>query len=232
MNTISPACWPATSCAPLTVDLDFTAGRMNFFMPDHCPGKVIYWPVDTVAAVPITLDATHIVVPVTVDGHAMRATIDTGASRTTMNLTYAQSFFGLSPGSPDMAEADFHPNGDKSLTVYRHTFSSLSFEGVTVKNPTMIIMPDRINSKQNITPTGSHISSRDIALPQILIGLDILRKLHVYISYKEARALHHAAGRQGGKGPAARRYGARNAALSLDRTRRLTPPPIPGIGSS
>ena len=33
------------------VDFDFAAAKMNFFSPDHCPGKVTYWNPSAVAVI-------------------------------------------------------------------------------------------------------------------------------------------------------------------------------------
>src|SRR6185312_12688077 len=36
------------------IDMDFGARRLTTFSPDHCAGRVIYWPADRIAIVPIT----------------------------------------------------------------------------------------------------------------------------------------------------------------------------------
>jgi hypothetical protein len=55
-------------------------------------------------------------------------------------------------------------------TMYRFPFDTLSFEGVTVQNPDIDIIPGETYGKLN---------------PQLIIGINVLRQLRVYIAYKE-----------------------------------------------
>ena len=56
------------------VEMDFAGNKLNYFLPDHCEGKVIYWHPDSVAAVPITVvDKSRLMVPVTLDGRKFNA---------------------------------------------------------------------------------------------------------------------------------------------------------------
>src|SRR5215467_1504174 len=58
------------------IDLDFAGNRLSFFSPDHCDGQVVYWPAQTIAAVPMRVSAfEHIVIPVTLDGQKLNALI-------------------------------------------------------------------------------------------------------------------------------------------------------------
>ena len=65
-GVVSPVAYGA-----LDFDMDFAAGKLNLLLGDHCEGKVVYWPAKAIAAVPIAIDAYHIRVPVTVDGHSL-----------------------------------------------------------------------------------------------------------------------------------------------------------------
>src|SRR5271156_969564 len=84
------------------VDIDFGANKLSLLSPDHCEGKVIYWPASAVAVVPLhILRSGHIVVPVQLEGKTVTAMVDTGASNSTLMLPVAESDFGLKMGSPD-----------------------------------------------------------------------------------------------------------------------------------
>ena len=62
-------------------EMDFAGQKMNYFLPDHCFGKVVYWPHGDVAQISINLaDQAWIKVPVTIDGKSFLAIIDTGAT--------------------------------------------------------------------------------------------------------------------------------------------------------
>jgi predicted aspartyl protease len=169
------------------VDMDFGADRLNYFSQDHCEGQVTYWPERPVAAVPITLEKSHINVPATIDGHQVRAIIDTGADNSAMTVAVAISTFGIKPGSEDAPLVETSAS-DPLLKAYSHKFETLSFEGIAVTNPKISIISDRVGAKdlkptirgQTSDPYGSHIQ-------EVIIGMDVLRHLHLYIAYKEKK---------------------------------------------
>ena len=168
------------------IDMDFGAKRLTAFSTDHCDGQVIYWPADHVAAVPVTVKRNLIFLPVTVDGHVLNAVIDTGSQYTAMNMEVANRVFGLTPDSPDMAPMT-QSNGDKSLTAYGHRFDSLTFDGVKVADLRIYLLPDKIGSRDKIRRIEGLEASEDVVFPDLLIGMDVLRHLHVYFATREKR---------------------------------------------
>jgi predicted aspartyl protease len=170
------------------IELDFSAGKINYLSQDHCEGHVIYWPHAVVAMVPLTFGREGgITIPVTIDGHQFQATLDTGAANTIMNLRIAHFVFGLAPSSPGMKEAGLLGNNSDAKT-YVHDFDTLSFDGVTVGHPHVVLLPDIVD-KNDAPVTGSRLKSvsDDLGLPSIIIGMDILSKLHIYMAFKEQR---------------------------------------------
>ncbi|HEY4115252.1 MAG TPA: pepsin/retropepsin-like aspartic protease family protein [Rhizomicrobium sp.] len=169
------------------VELDFANGKMNLFSPDHCPGKVVYWAKDY-AAIPFkTPDGFHIVVPVTLDGHTLEANFDTGASVTLISQRAAQALFNVGvvhAGSNQGAEAG------QDQSQHLHQFQSLSFNGVDVKNPQIYALPDDAENairKDYDDPKSINdpVYGLQLGLPRLTIGEDVIRRLHVYIAYKE-----------------------------------------------
>lgn len=186
------------------IDMDFGARRLTTFSPDHCDGQVIYWPADRIAVVPITVSRNLIIIPVIVDGQPLNAVMDTGSQYTVLNMEVANRLFGLTPSSPDMAPLT-ESNGDKSVTLYRHHFDTLTFEGVEVSNlnayllPNQVAVHDQPRSLFLLGPThmtvGRVYDSRDmndpasgtVSMPDVIIGMDVLRHLHVYFAAKEKK---------------------------------------------
>src|ERR1700678_946105 len=125
------------------IDMDFGARRLTTFSPDHCTGRVVYWPADRVAIVPITENHNLIIIPVMVAGHPLNAVLDTGSQYTVMNMAVANQLFGLNSASPDMTPLT-EANGDKSITLYRHLFDKLTFEGVEVSNLQVYLLPNQV----------------------------------------------------------------------------------------
>ena len=169
------------------VDMDFGALRLNYFSPDHCEGKVAYWPERPLAIVPFTERGSHINISVTVDGHPMRAVIDTGGDDTLMNATDFQKSFNITPGSPE-APLNEALTKENRLKTYTHAFSTLAFEGLTVTNPKITVVVDRMAvgvTTNSIRGALQDPFSRE-ADPMV-IGMNVLRKLHVYIAYGEKK---------------------------------------------
>jgi predicted aspartyl protease len=169
------------------VDMDFGAHKLSYFSPDHCPGKVVYWNPQEAAEVPLTLrEGSHFLVEVKLDGKPFNALVDTGASRSIISMPVARSLFGLTPDSPGMKSAG-PINGDIRLASYYHTFSTLAFEGVTVTKPTLLVVPDRMGGPE--AETGSRIptGTPGVKLPELILGMDIMRHLHMYFAFQEKK---------------------------------------------
>jgi predicted aspartyl protease len=154
------------------VEFDFAHAKFNIFQQHPCPNKVVYWTKGGYAQVPMHVDDSwHISVPVTLNGKSMTAVIDSGADRSTMSLETAKDIFGIDEKNPGMKKVGTASiNGTARTTMFRYPFDTLSFEGVTVQNPDIDIIPDETYGKSN---------------PQLLIGINVLRQLRVYIAYKE-----------------------------------------------
>jgi predicted aspartyl protease len=154
------------------VEFDFAHAKFNIFAQDHCPNKVVYWTKSGYAQVPMHVDGSwHISVPVTLGGKSLTAVVDSGADRSTMSLETAKDLFGIDEKNPAMKTVGAASiNGTAKTNLYRYPFDTLSFEGVTVQNPDIDIIPGETYGKLN---------------PKLIIGINVLRQLRVYIAYKE-----------------------------------------------
>jgi hypothetical protein len=179
-------CWHPSLLSQFDVDLDFGQGVVKLFDPNHCPGTIDYW-APTYASAPFVLDGDgHILVGMTLDGVPVHAAIDTGAPVSAMSIPFAKKTFGIEPGSPgterlgSLADKD---NPDQA--IYGHTFKSLMVDGLEVKNLPVALYPD------NLAQANGYGS-----LPDLILGLRELHRLHLYIAYKEATLYFTAAGAQ------------------------------------
>ena len=167
------------------VDVDFGAGKLSYFSPDHCPGKVVYWHPETVAEVPLTLrEGSKFLVEVRLDGKPFHALVDTGATRSFISMPVARETFGLTQDSPGMTPAG-DVNGDSRLSSYRYKFSSLTFEGVAVTNPAILLIPDRLAG--STIEAGSYVASAGVKLPELVLGMDVMKHLHMYFAFNEKK---------------------------------------------
>jgi hypothetical protein len=170
------------------LDMDFGARRLTAFSTDHCDGRVVYWPADAVAIVPVTVAHNIITFPVTVDGHSVTAVMDTGAQYSVMNMKLANQLFGLTQDSPDMKPLK-ETSGDRSLTIYGHRFDDVAFEGVDIKNLRVYLMADQTATHGRLRPFSTYFPTVDssITVPDLILGMDVLRHLHIYFATKEKR---------------------------------------------
>lgn len=154
-------------------DFDFTNARLNLLSSDHCPGEVVYWTKDPYAELHFRLDEQrHIEFHVELDGKAVLAFLDTGASQSFMSLDSAESLFGLSEDNPDLKVAEgVAPNGLTNIHTYVYPFKTLTFGGVTVNHP-KIFLHRLAESKMG-------------EVPRLTVGMNVLRQLHLYFSYRD-----------------------------------------------
>jgi tetratricopeptide (TPR) repeat protein len=128
-------------------------------------------------------------VPVSLDGHQIKAIIDTGATSTALRKDKAEQLFGLSMGSAEAPE-NGTLNGETGLKTYRHRFKSLSFGTVSIENAVLTIIPNAMN--RNIDPrplvADRAKTERDLVNePELILGMDILRRLRLYFAFREEK---------------------------------------------
>ena len=180
-------------------DFDFGGKKLNLVSQNHCDGQVVYWSAPAsapaLAVVPFRFDkGAHIRFPLRVDDKRVDAILDTGAASTTLNLTVARRLFDIDTNSPDLEKVG-ELRGGFTANVYRKQFKTLAIEGVTISNPMIDLLPDmQGNATRPTTGPGSIIRDADAEPPDVLLGMNVLSKLHVYIAYKEAKLYITAAG--------------------------------------
>lgn len=154
------------------IEFDFAGGKFNILSPDHCPGQVAYWTRGAYTRIPMTLDsAGHITIPVVLDGKTLKAVVDTGAQGSAMSLSLVEQLYGLDEHDPRLQSLGKSTiNGLAETLIYRYPFHSLTFEGVQIADPDIAIFKD--------TGLGNEA-------PELLLGIETLRRLHLYIAYKE-----------------------------------------------
>lgn len=195
----------------LDLDFDFGAHKLNLFSQKHCKGRVVYW-APAYAVVPFTLDDNHINLAVTLDGKTFTASLDTGSSFTLLSASAANRAFGLRPHSPGMKPTG--ETGPNALVPYRYRFKSLSLNGVAVRNPDIGIMLDKAAEsfwKHHTDKPAHNVATGYSFQPDpVILGMDVLRQLHIYIAYGEqklyvtaASAGHASANASAGGGKAA-----------------------------
>lgn len=157
--------------ARFDLDFDFAGGKFNMFSRDHCEGRVGYWTNQTLEPIPIVRDddGVHIYTYIDLDGKRIKAMIDTGSTSTVMSMEDARYIFGLSKDDPQLKPVD-GPNGIAKAA--RYPFKKMKFGTVEVNNPNIILVSDR----------DARMGSRS---ESVILGMSVLRHLHMYIAYGE-----------------------------------------------
>jgi Aspartyl protease len=165
------------------VEIDPAAAQINLFSQDHCTGNVVYWAKEYFR-LPVSLNAgKQMVVNIDIDGKTLRALIDTGASTSVMRLAVARRLFDISADVPDGQRLGKSVGVDATkIDTFMHVFDSLTFGGITLRNTKMAIAA--IDSGKGAFNNGSHISGM-ADQEDVLIGMPLLRQLHLFIAYSE-----------------------------------------------
>lgn len=137
-------------------DFDFGGNKFNLVNQNHCDGQVVYWKADAVVIVPIEVARDgRVTLTVMVDGHPFKALLSTGLTGTTVTAATASSLLGSS-----------------TPTVH-----ALALEGLAINNPHLVVA-DKLRDAAGVP--------LDPALDvNMTLGLDVLKRLHLYIAYKE-----------------------------------------------
>ena len=180
--------------AAYDLDLDYRRGVLNIFSPDRCP----YVPPAGTAVVAIEFDKSGFIrVPVKLDGVEISAVLGTGLPITTLNQSLAEDALAVK-----MSAADVKSEKVGSITVYRKTFKTLDFGGFVLNAPVVNMMPDV--KGRNITRRAQNLRvetetviitqddpGRSLApedkMPDMTIGANALKGLHLYIATKEKK---------------------------------------------
>jgi hypothetical protein len=156
----------------LNYEIDFVKGKLNLFRQDACPGHDVYWTKAAYAKVPMDADPRgHMRVEAVLDGKPVSVLIDTGAQSSTMSLKTAKRVFGIDEKNPAIKLlGHFSVNNLVDATSYRYPFSSLTFEGIAIDHPNIVIMD---------------AGKTDSTDAEMVVGIGALRQFHIFIAYDE-----------------------------------------------
>ena len=104
-----------------------------------------------------------------------------------MRLPTAQRDFGLDTDSAGMTP---YPaiNGDALMNGHLRHFSKMTFGGMSIERPEILIVPDRMNRQADRSPMArnrTHFHNEDLILPELSLGMDVLKHLHLFLSFGE-----------------------------------------------
>lgn len=178
-------------------ELDMAGGKFNLFSSDHCPGQTVYWTKSGFIQLPIkpSKELGYIRVPMTLDDQPLTVALST-SGRSFIGMNAMRRIFNLDETSPQLSAVSGEYLGRK---LYRYSFKALAADGLTVSNPDILVFDEKprpeCNDKLHFTSIG-HAPVHSTAPAQdqigrcfgghdIVLGLSVLKKLHLYVSGKE-----------------------------------------------
>lgn len=154
--------------ARFDADFDFPGGQLTLYQPHPCDGHEVTWGErkGTISKIAFTGENGRIILPIELDGKSLITIVDTGASESSLALKMAEGKLGLTPTSPGMMRQS---PPDEADPVYSYTFRQIRIGAV------------------RLTPAQFQLLSFERAhwFFSSFLGMPELRRLHLYIAYKE-----------------------------------------------
>jgi len=172
-------------------EIDFANNRLNFYSTDHCPGVVVYW-TDHYSSAHISrrADPGPFHFPMELEGRKILAVISTATPVTTVGTDVTRKLFGFDETSPGITmETD---PAERTVTPYRAM--TLTGSGITITNAKIRLVPKRLGADENgrqscdlMTHGSGGIAYYDGCHEEapLTLGLDVLRRLHLYFATHE-----------------------------------------------
>jgi len=167
--------------AHVDIELDIAHHKMNLYSQHHCPGQVVYWS-HAYDSVPIHLGPQgEVYFPIELDGKKIEATFSTFQATTTLTTDVTRKLYDFDNNSPDV-ESEIDASG-KTIAHYRAM--QLDAVGFKIVNAQITLSDPRSGNCHLGTRFGAAAYEGCFANPPLALGLNVLKKLHVYIATKE-----------------------------------------------
>jgi hypothetical protein len=166
------------------VDLDLAHSKLNLFSRDHCPGRVVYWAKDY-AKLPMKMDQLGVYhMPMELNGKNLEAALATGSAITSLYTDASRELYGFDEKSSGL---EVIPGADGKQTM-QYVAMQLSAPGLSAINVRVNLNPshnpDCTLGKLPGTKDDSGYTNCYGIYP-LKLGLNVLKKLHLYLATKE-----------------------------------------------
>ena len=166
------------------VEFDFKSARLNLYSPDHCPGKVVFW-ANEYATAPLAQTPNGMTITqVALDGKVVNAGLDLGPTTAHLELDVASVLTGVPAGA--LRATKIEPREGLSNGAWRYPFKALSIGGIAIENPQINLIDGEFCKVPNTQwPPETGTLMKNLCAADLWLGQDELRKLHLYLSFKE-----------------------------------------------
>lgn len=129
-------------------------------------------------------------VEVRINGHRVRAVIDTGAARTAIFRSTANRL-GVDLSGLRDAQAKGHGVGPRAVPVMTHVFEEVSIGDLTIQNMPVGIL-DQPGTGLSLVHVGSRLADPSLGETggeEMLLGADFMQKVHLWISHSSHKLI-------------------------------------------
>ena len=173
----------------IDVEFDLSHDVVRLFQPQNCEGvSLAYWASAGAGEVRFEpLDATRpqITFTVEINGHPVRALLDSGASLSVLDKAEAARV-GVTPETPGVTAAGRHGGlGSKSIPSWMGPFQSFTIGNETIRD-TQIRFADVFGNASYVA-LGSRIPVKIAWMQSMLLGVDFLRSHRVLVAHSQQK---------------------------------------------
>ncbi len=162
------------------VEFDLAHQAVRLFQATDCAtASLAYWSKDA-QELPLEAPGRKIEFAVTINGHALVAQLDSGATLSMLSMVGARQL-GLSPQTPGVTAAGCISGfGSERLDAWLATLESFTIGNETIRNA-QIPFAD-LWQHTRAAQIGSNIRRQVVNVPDLLLGADFLRAHRVFVS--------------------------------------------------
>jgi len=163
------------------VDLDFAKGKLNLIEPNTCGSGVVYWggpfvqiPIKFKGTNGLKFDDNNIFIDGKLDNADVHIVIDSRSPKSYILRQQATGLFdwhGVPEGAKKVEPLKF-PDYKWEEDTYSYPFKTLNLGGLVINNPQVLLW----------SPSGPVQTKTGL---DMVVGMDVIRLLHLYISYKQ-----------------------------------------------
>jgi hypothetical protein len=165
-------------------ELDFANNKLNFYSTDHCSGVVVYW-TDHYSSAHINRGFDgDLSFPMELEGKKVLATLSTAIPVTRLGTDVTRRLYGFDEGS-DGVEAQTDRPGH-AIAYYRAM--ALAGSGIIITNAKIQLVPRDRQAELScglVTHAPDDVAYYSRCGPPLTLGLNVLRRLHLYIATRE-----------------------------------------------
>ena len=179
--------------AAYDIDLDFAGGHVVIYEADGGCSKPTVALAQPLYIVPLEYieHDRQADIEVVIDGHRVRAVLDSGASHTVM-FRSAAGRLGVDLSA--LRAPGHHLGfgiGPQAVPALEHVFGSVRIGDLTINNMRIDVL-DQANMGVSLVHVGSRLADPSLGEPggeEMLLGADFMRKVHLWISHSSGRLI-------------------------------------------